>query len=104
VSQKSLCRYTTNNKTGSFVTFNILLQAYDNVKRDMLWKMVGEKSPSSLLKIIKCIYRNTKGGIRFNYDTVSEPVQTYTGVRQGFGLFPVYLMCILIKFYNTSKW
>jgi hypothetical protein len=47
-----------------FLLFVDYEKAYNNVNRDMLWKIMQEKIPSSLLKIIKCIYRNTKLSIK----------------------------------------
>jgi hypothetical protein len=60
--------------------FYISTQAYNNVNRDMLWKIMEEKIPSSLLKIIKHIYRNTKVSIKFNDDATSELIQINKGV------------------------
>jgi hypothetical protein len=58
------------------------------VNRDKLWEMMDNKIPNYLLNTIKCIYRNTKVGIKFN-DGISEPVYINKAVRQGCGLSPV---------------
>jgi hypothetical protein len=72
-----------------FLLFIDYEKAYDNVNRDMLWKVMEEKIPNSLLKTIKCIYKNTKVNIKFNYDTISNIIQINKGVRQGCGLSPI---------------
>ena len=41
-----------------------------------------------LVITIKCIYRNTKFRIKFNYG-ISEPIHINKGVRQGSGLSPI---------------
>ena len=51
-------------------------------------KMMDNKIPNNLLNTIKCIYRNTKIGIKF-YGGISEPIHINKGVRQGCGLSPV---------------
>jgi hypothetical protein len=42
-----------------------------------------EKIPNSLLNTTKCIYKNMKVSIKFNDETISEPIQINKGVRQG---------------------
>jgi hypothetical protein len=64
-----------------FLLFIDYKKVYDNVNRDMLWKTMEEKIPSSLLNIIKCIYRNMKVSIQFNDDTISKQIQINKGVR-----------------------
>jgi hypothetical protein len=51
-----------------FLLFIDYEKAYDNVNRDKLWKAMEEKIPNSLLKTIKCIYKNMKVSIKFNDD------------------------------------
>jgi len=50
--------------------------------------MMDNKIPNYLLNTIKCIYRNTKIGIKFS-DGISEPIHISKGVRKGCGLSPV---------------
>jgi hypothetical protein len=77
-------------------------KAYDNVNRDMLWQVMEEKIPNSLLRTIKRIYKNTKVSIKFNDDTTSDPIQINKGVRQGYDLSPIlfnaYINQILQEF------
>jgi len=68
-----------------FLLFIDYEKAYDNVNRDKLWEMMDNKIPKHLLNKIKCIYKNTKVRIKFNYG-ISEPIHTNKGVRQGCGL------------------
>jgi hypothetical protein len=42
--------------------------------------MMDNKIPNYLLNTIKCIYRNTKGRIKFN-GGISEPVHINKGIR-----------------------
>jgi sorting nexin-29 len=58
-----------------FLLFIDYEKAYDNTNRDMLWKVMEEKIPNSLLKTIKCIYKITKVSNKFNDDTIPEPIQ-----------------------------
>jgi sorting nexin-29 len=48
-----------------FLLFIDYEKAYDNVNRDKLWEMMGNKIPNYLLNTIKCIYRSTKVRINF---------------------------------------
>jgi hypothetical protein len=61
-----------------------------------------EKISNSLLNTIKCIYENTEVSIKFNDDTISDPIQINKGVRQGCGpspiLFNAYINNILQEF------
>ena len=72
-----------------------------NVNRDKLWEMMDNKIPNYLLNTIKCIYRNTKIRIKFNYG-ISEPIHINKGVRQGCGLslvlFNIYINKIIQEF------
>jgi hypothetical protein len=67
----------------------------------MLWKVMEEKIPNSLLKTVKCIYKNMKVSIKFN-DEISEPIQINKGVRQECSLSPIrfnaYINQILQEF------
>jgi hypothetical protein len=69
----------------------------------MLWKVMEEKIPNSLLKTIKCIYENTKVSIRFNYDTISKPIKINKGVRQGCGLSPILFNAYINKILQEFK-
>jgi len=55
-----------------FLLFIDYEKAYDNVNRDKLWEMMDNKIPNYLLNTIKCIYRNTKIRIKFNYGILSQ--------------------------------
>jgi hypothetical protein len=50
------------------------------MNRDKLWEMIGNKIPHYLLNTKKCIYRNTKVRIKFNYG-ISKPIHKSKGVR-----------------------
>ena len=50
------------------------------------YKLFAKIIKNRLLITIKCIYRNTKFRIKFNYG-ISEPIHINKGVRQGCGLF-----------------
>jgi len=52
------------------------------------YKLFAKIIKSRLLITIKCIYRNTKFRIKFNYG-ISEPIHINKGVRQGCGLSPI---------------
>jgi hypothetical protein len=56
-----------------FLLFIDYEKAYDNVNRDKLREMMDNKIPNYLLHTIKCIYRNAKVRIKFNYG-ISEPI------------------------------
>jgi hypothetical protein len=49
--------------------------------------MMDNKIPNYLLKTIKCICRDTKVRIKFNY-SISGPIHVNKGVREGCGLSP----------------
>jgi hypothetical protein len=80
---------------------------HDNVNRDILWKIMENKIPNSLLKRIKFIYRNTKVSIKFSGDPISETVQINEGLREGCGLsqilFNVCINKILQEFKMVKK-
>jgi hypothetical protein len=65
-----------------------------------------EKIPNSLLKTIKCSYKNKKASVKFN-DDISDPIQINKGIRQGCGLSPilfnVYINKILQEFKMVIK-
>ena len=77
-----------------FLLFIDYEKAYDNVNRDKLWELMDNKIPNYLLNTIKCIYRNTKVRIKFNYG-IAEPIHINKGVRKGSGLslvlFNIYI-------------
>jgi len=52
------------------------------------YKLFAKIIKNRLLITIKCIYRNTKFRIKFNYG-ISEPIHINKGVRQGCGLSPI---------------
>ena len=85
-----------------FLLFIDYEQAYDNVNRDKLWEMRGNKIPNYLVNKIKYIYRNTKIRIKFN-DGITEPIHIYKGVRQGCGLSPVLLNIYINKIIQEFK-
>jgi hypothetical protein len=39
---------------------------------------------------LKCIYKNTNVSIKFNDDTIPDPIQINKCVRQGRGLSPIF--------------
>jgi len=43
--------------------------------------MMDNKIPNYSLNTIKCIYRNTKVRIKFNYGIFSEPIYINKGIR-----------------------
>ena len=63
---------------------------------------MDNKIPSYLLNTIKCIYRNTKNRIKFNYG-ISEPIHINKGVRQGYGLSPVLFNIYINKIIKEFK-
>jgi hypothetical protein len=63
-----------------FLLFIDYEKAYDNVDRDKLWEMKGNKIPNYLLNTIQCIYRSTKIIIKFK-DGIPEPIEINKGVR-----------------------
>jgi hypothetical protein len=65
------------------------LIAYDSVYRYILWKMVENIVPNSVLKKIKCICRNTKVNMRFDDGTVSEPIRTNIVIWQECDISPI---------------
>jgi hypothetical protein len=69
----------------------------------MLWKVMEEKTPNSLLKTIKCIYKNTDVSIKFNDDTISEPIQINKGASQGCGLSPILFNAYTNKILQEFK-
>ena len=71
-----------------FLLFIDYGNAYDNVYRDKLWEMMGNKIPKYLLNTVKCIYRNTSVRIIFN-DGSYKPIHINKEVRQGYGLSPI---------------
>jgi hypothetical protein len=86
-----------------FLLFTHYEKAYGNVNRDMLWQVMEEKIPNSLLRTTKCIYKNMKVSIKFNDDTISDPVQTNKGVRQGCGLSPILFNTHINKILQEFK-
>ena len=60
------------------------------------------KIPNYLLNTIKCIYRNSKVRIKFNYG-IFEPLHTNKGVRQGCGLSPVLFNIYINKIVQEYK-
>jgi len=58
--------------------------------------------PNYLLNTIKCIYRNTKVGIKFN-DGISELIYINKGVRQRCGLSPVLFNIYINKIIEEFK-
>ena len=71
------------------------------MNRDKLWEKMDNKIPNYLLNTIKCIYRNTKVIIKFNF-VIFEPVYINKGVREGCGfspaLFNIYINKIIQEF------
>jgi len=72
------------------------------VNRDKLWEIMDNKIPNYLLNTIKCIYRNTKIRIKFNYG-ISEPIYINKGVRQGCSLSPVLFNIYINKIKQEFK-
>ena len=72
-----------------FLLFIDYKKAYNNVNRDKLWEMMDNKIPNYLLSTKKCIYRNTKVRIKFNFG-ISEPIYINKGLREGCGSQPYY--------------
>jgi hypothetical protein len=62
-----------------------------------------EKIPNSLLKTIKCIYKNMKVSVKFNDDTISEPIRISKGVRQGCDLSSVLFYAYINKILQEFK-
>jgi hypothetical protein len=87
----------TEHNLALFLLFIDYEKAYDNVNRDMLWQVMEEKIPNSLLNTIKCIYENTKVSIKFNDETISDPVQINKGVKQACGLSPILFKACINK-------
>jgi len=85
-----------------FLLFIDYEKAYDNVNRDNLWEMMDNKIPHYLLNTIKCIYRNTKVRIKFDYG-ISVPICINKGVRQGCGLSPVLFNIYINKIIQEFK-
>lgn len=63
----------------SFLLFVDYEKAYDNVTRDILWKMAENKIPNLLLEKIKWIYKIREFSAKFTDDTISEPIQINKG-------------------------
>ena len=89
-----------------FLLFIDYEKAHDNVNRDKLWEMMGNKIPNYLLNTIKCIYRNTKIRIKLN-DGISELIHINKGVRHGCGLshvlFNIYINKIIQEFKSDKE-
>jgi hypothetical protein len=86
-----------------FLLFTDYEKAYDNVNRDMLWQVMEEKIPNSPLRTIKYIYKNTEVSIKFNDDTISDPIQINKGVRQGCCLSPILFNAYINKILQEFK-
>ena len=107
--------FTVQQTIGKIKEYNLLLfllfvdyeKAYDNVTRDILWKMVENKIPNLLLEKIKRIYEIEKFSAKFSDDTVSEPNQINKGLREGCGfssiLFNMYTNTIIQEFKVVIK-
>lgn len=90
-----------------FLLFVHYAKAYENVTRDILWKMVENNIPNLLLEKIKCIYQIRKVSAKYSDDTISEPFQMYKGLREECGLssilFNTNINKIILKFKLVIK-
>ena len=85
-----------------FLLFIDYEKVFDNVNRDKLWEMRDNKIPNYLLNTMKCIYRNMKVRIKFNYG-ISEPIKINKRVRKGCGLSPVLFNIYINKIIQEFK-
>ena len=84
----------------AFVDFK---KAFDFVNRDIIWyKLIKLGVRGKMLNVIKSMYAKVKARVKFNYE-LSEPFESYLGVRQGECLSPflfsMYLNDIEEEFY-----
>lgn len=86
-----------------FLSFVDYEKAYDNVTRDILWKMVENKFPNLLLEKIKFIYEIRNVSAKFSGDTISETIQIYKGLTEQCGLSAILFNVHINKIIQDFK-
>lgn len=86
-----------------YLTFLDLKAAFDNVSRDIMWKILSEKNISGkLINVIKGIYNRVEGVIRIE-GKVSDNFEMKQGLKQGDSLSPLLFIIYMDDIIKKCK-
>jgi hypothetical protein len=92
---RMLCEFSFEKCSDLFLCFVDIKKAYDNVNRELLWKILARYGfPSGIIGIIKAFYDGMKASIHFEDGSHSVYFSIDKGLRQG-----CVLSCILFNIY-----